>query len=102
MCPLGINEGVQSTTLGFVGNADGMTFEKRFAKYKDFGITYVEAQNASGQGNVYLHGQLVSHFADITPKGDAFSFTSARQGGIAVRTVYDSNGQLTGVEENAA
>ncbi len=88
----------EAVTFGFVGGTGGVTFEERFAEYKDYGITYVEAQNASGQGNVYLNGQLVSRFSDISPDGSAFSFTSADKGGIAVRTVYDSNGRLTGVE----
>ncbi len=88
----------EAVTFGFVGSTGGVTFEERFAKYKDYGITYVEAPNASGQGNVYFNGQLVSRFSDVSPDGSAFSFTSADKGGIAVRTVYDSNGQLTGVE----
>ncbi len=76
---------------------DGVTFSQRFAKYKDFGITYVEAPNASGAGNVYYNGQLVSRFVDINPDGGAFSFSSAKQGGINVKTVYDSNEKLTGL-----
>ncbi len=88
----------ETASTGFVGSTGGVTFEERFAKYKDYGITYVEAPNASGRGNVYLNGQLVSRFSDVSPDGSAFSFTSADEGGIAVRTVYDSNGQLTGVE----
>ncbi|MDO5152142.1 MAG: M56 family metallopeptidase [Eubacteriales bacterium] len=88
----------ETASTGFVGSTGGVTFEDRFARYKDFGITYVEARNASGKGNVYLNGQLVSRFSDVSPDGSAFSFTSAEKGGIAVQTVYDSNGQLSGVE----
>ena len=88
----------ETASTGFVSSIGGVTFEERFAKYKDYGITYVEAPNTSGQGNVYLNGQLVSRFSDISPDGSAFSFTSADRGGIAVRTVYDSNEQLIGVE----
>lgn len=87
----------EATTFGFVGSTGGTTFEERFAKYKDFGITYVEANGASGRGNVYLNGQLVSRFADVAPNGSTFSFTSVEQGGIAVRTVYDNDGRLSGV-----
>ncbi len=76
---------------------DGVTFSQKFAKYKDFGITYVEAPNASGAGNVYYNGQLVSLFADLSPDGGAFTFSSAKQGGINVKTVYNSNGKLTGL-----
>jgi len=88
----------EAVTFGFVGSTSGTTFEEHFAKYKDFGITYVEAQNASGQGNVYLNSRLVSRFSDVSPDGSVFSFTSADKGGIAVQAVYDSNGQLNGVE----
>lgn len=87
----------ETASFGFAGSTSGTTFEECFAKYKDYGITYVEDRNASGKGNVYLNGQLVSRFSDVSPDGSAFSFTSAEKGGIAVQTVYDSNGQLSGV-----
>ena len=80
-------------------NVDGTTFEERFSKYKDFGITYVEADGASGRGNVYLNGSLVSRFADVAPDGSTFSFTSAETGGMIVHTEYDSHGNLIGVQE---
>ncbi len=88
----------ESTAVGFVGSNSGITFEERFEKYRDLGITYVEAPNASGRGNVYLSGQLVSRFADVSPDGSAFSFTSADIGGITVQTIYDNSGSLVGVE----
>ncbi len=88
----------EAVSFGFVGNTGGVTFEERFAKYKDYGITYVEAPNASGQGNVYLNGQLVSRFSDVSPDGSVFSFTAADKGGISVQAVYDNNGKLAGVE----
>lgn len=83
-----------------VGSSDaaGTTFAERFARYREFGITYVEADGASGRGNVYLNGQLVSRFADVAPDGGAFSFASAGQGGLRVSTVYDSGGNLTGLQ----
>ena len=76
----------------------GTSFAELFEKYAPFGITYVEAERASGAGNVYYNGQLVSRFADLTPDGGAFTFSSAKQEGITVKTVYDSNGRLTGVK----
>ncbi len=79
-------------------NADGITFEEQFSRYKDFGITYVEADGASGRGNVYYNGQLVGRFADLTPDGSAFTFSSAQPGDFDVKTVYDDDGRLTGVE----
>jgi len=88
---------IEATAVGY-GPVDGVTFEERFAPYKDYGIVYVEALNASGAGNVYLEGQLVNVFSDVTPSGSAFSFHSARQGGINVRTLYNSEGKLVGME----
>lgn len=82
----------------FCAGTPGITFTERFSKYKDYGITYVEAKGASGAGNVYYNGHLVHQFADVSPDGGAFSFTSAEQGGINVRTVYDSSGKLAGIE----
>ena len=79
----------------------GMSFAERFAQYAPFGITYEEAEGARGAGNVYYNGRLVSRFADITPDGGAFTFSSAKQGGITVKTVYDNSGRLTGVEAPA-
>lgn len=83
------------------GNADGaggMTFEEIFAKYKDYGITYVEAEGSGGAGNIYYNGQLVGSFSDVTPTGGAFSFRSGEKGGINVRTVYNSDGKISGIE----
>lgn len=83
------------------GNADGaggITFEEIFAKYKDYGITYVEAEGASGAGNVYYNGQLVNVFIDVTPTGGTFSFRSGKEEGINVRTVYTRDGEISGLE----
>ncbi len=90
-----INEACETSGGDRLG---GTSFAERFAKYKAYGITYEEASGSSGVGNVYSNGRLVSRFADISPDGGAFSFTSARRGGVNARTVYDSNGRLTGVE----
>ena len=73
----------------------GMSFAERFEKYAPFGITYEEID---GTRNVYYSGQLVGQFADLTPDGGAFTFVSADQGGVTVKTVYDDHGRLTGVE----
>lgn len=89
------------TTYAMDGTSEaepGTSFAERFEKYAFFGITYKEAKGTSGAGNVYYNGQLVSQFADLTPDGGAFTFSSAKQGGIKVKTVYDSHGKLTGVE----
>lgn len=73
----------------------GTTFADIFEKYKAYGITYVES---GGERNVYYNGSLVHHFADITPDGGAFSFTSSKEGGINIKTIYD-HGKLCGVEQ---
>lgn len=79
------------------GTGGGHTFEEKFLKYKPYGISYIEAPGASGAGNVYYNGELVHIFSDVTPSGGAFSFTSSKQGGINIRTVYH-NDELSGVE----
>lgn len=88
----------EATAYGNAYGTGGSTFEETFAKYKDYGITYVEAADFSGAGNVYYNGQLVNIFSDITPAGGAFSFQSGKKGGIDVRTVYNSNGEISGIE----
>ena len=78
---------------------DAKTFSEIFEKYTAFGIEYVEAENASGAGNVYYNGQLVNSFVDISPNGGTFTFHSADSGKINVQTLYDTDGNLTGVEQ---
>ncbi len=78
--------------------APGTDFAKIFEKYAPFGITYEETKDSSGMGNVYYNGQLVRQFSDLTPDGGVFTFSSAKQGNFAVKTVYDENGRLIGVE----
>lgn len=75
------------------------TFSEIFEKYNAFGIEYVEAENASGAGNIYYNGQLVNSFVDISPNGGTFTFSSADGGKINVQTIYDANGNLSGVEQ---
>ena len=82
--------------VGYTLTAEqGESFAERFERYASFGITYKEGD---GLGNVYYNGRLVSKFADLTPDGGAFTFSSAKGGGITVKTVYDENGKLTGIE----
>ena len=75
--------------------ADGRTFEQIFADYKTYGITY--KSGGSGLGNVYLNGELVQAFVD-EKDGGVFSFHSMDGGSLVVRTVYDENGNLTGLK----
>lgn len=76
----------------------GISFAELFERYAPFGITYVEAAGASGAGNVYYNGRLVSRFVDLAPGGGAFTFSSAEQGNFSVKTVYGNHGRLIGVE----
>lgn len=92
--------GIQQEAVAY-GSSDGVggsTFEEIFAKYKDYGITYVEAAGYSGAGNVYYNGQLVNIFSDVTPTGSAFSFQSGKKEGVNVRTIYNGNGEIAGIE----
>ena len=75
-----------------------VSLAERFEKYAPFGITYEETDGDVVSRNVYYNGQLVSNFSDLTPDGGAFTFSSSKGGGIAVKTVYDENGNLTGIE----
>lgn len=77
------------------GTGGGTTFADKFSKYAAYGITYVESDS---ERNVYYNGSLVRNFADITPDGGAFSFTSSKKGGINIKTIY-SDGRLCGVEQ---
>ncbi len=88
----------EAVAYGYADGTGGSTFEEIFAKYKDYGITYVEAVGSSGAGNVYYNGQLVNIFSDVTPAGGAFSFQSGKKDGINVRTVYTSDGKISGIE----
>ena len=77
---------------------DAVSLAERFEKYASLGITYEETDGDVVSRNVYYNGQLVSKFSDLTPDGSAFTFSSSKGGGIAVKTVYDQNGNLTGIE----
>ena len=74
------------------------SFADRFDKYKEFGIEYVESENASGTGNIYYNGKLVKYFLDLSPSGDVFTFQSTDGGSINVQTIYE-NDKIVGVKE---
>lgn len=75
---------------------DGKTFEEIFARYADYGLTYVPTQN--GRGNVYCNGLPVGRFADLRPDGSAFTFESDGGGELTLYTRYDASGKLTGLD----
>ena len=89
---------VSYASAGNTAVEPGMSLAERFEKYAPFGITYEEVD---GTPNVYYNGQLVGQFADLTSDGGAFTFVSVDQGGVTVKTVYDNNGKLAGVETGA-
>lgn len=78
----------------------GKTFEEIFARYADYGLTYVPTQN--GRGNVYCNGQSVGRFADLKPDGSVFSFTSDDGGELTLYTRYDGDGNLVGLTPEVA
>ena len=91
-----------AVTAVAIEQQDAVSLAERFEKYASLGITYEETDGDVVSRNVYYNGQLVSKFSDLTPDGGAFTFSSSKGGGIAVKTVYDENGNLTGIETVAA
>lgn len=92
---------MNATTYVFDQNDDeksGETFAAKFSKYSDYGIRYEEQQN-SGRGNVYYNNQLVKLFIDENKDGGVFTYQSNDNGKITVRTIYDENGKLSGIEQ---
>lgn len=91
-----IIERKESTYAEGDGSLDGKTLAERFAQYKDYGITYDETGDA-----LYYNGKIVGYFIDLTSTG-VFTKTfklPENEEGIAVKTLYDENGNLCGVEE---
>ena len=96
----------QSSTVAYAENNmsysdpknQGRTISQIISDYKDYGITFDENSITGGLGNVYYQGQLVKTFIDEKPSGGVFSLSSSDGGNIKVRTVYDENEKLTGVE----
>lgn len=78
----------------------GITFAELFSKYEKLGITYEEELPGSGSGNVFYNGKPVKTFADITPAGGVFTYTSKDGGEITVHTLYDEKENLIGIEQD--
>lgn len=83
------------------GGAPGRSFSEIFAAYRDFGVEFTESPEGSGIGNVYYLGEPADCFADLSPEGGSFVFHSRDRGGCNIRTVYDGQGNLAGVERFA-
>ncbi|MDE7262509.1 MAG: M56 family metallopeptidase [Oscillospiraceae bacterium] len=75
-------------------NADAI--EASFAQYEKYGLVYLPRE--CGIGSMTYSGQPVSAFVDRNPGGGEFSFEDPYvEGGLRVQTVYDRNGNLTGL-----
>ena len=91
-----LSDGPSTTTAsGFSNSNDGTSFAEVMKKYAEFGIRY---ESGDGTGNIYYNNQLVKTFVDENKQGDVFTLSSENGGEIVVHTVYDKNGNLTGVE----
>ncbi len=78
------------------GFQEGRTFEDIFAKYAPYGLTYLPREE--GMGALAYHGQAVKFFADLQPNGGSFSYEDPLvDAGLTLLTVYDANGELTGL-----
>jgi len=95
----GTAKSIEVTAVEGNSNVSGETISEKFSKYKKYGIEYREKKFGSGTGNVYYKGEMVKQFADISPNGNAFTYTSKDGGKINVSALYDNNGVLCGVEK---
>ena len=80
----------------FDSSDGGRTFEEIFAEYKDLGVDYRAKEG--GRGDVYYNNELVRVFVDETSKS-VFTYESDGNGSVSVKTVYDEDGKLTGIEK---
>lgn len=88
-----------------ISNGQGMSFEEIFAQYEKYGLTYQIREDAMGapMGALVYNGLPVSSFADLKPDGGVFSYNDPHSpDGLKVRTVYDENGNLTGLTADPA
>lgn len=74
----------------------GRTIAEILGDYEPYGVTYEVI--SGNRGNIYYNGQLAECFWDEKPDGSVFATESAKTGGtIVIYTVYDKDGNLTGV-----
>lgn len=96
--PHGDNLSVAETTESFGdGTTTGKTFSEMFEKYSQYGIEYCHCEDG-GRGDLFLNGEAVSNFSDISPNG-AFTFESTHGGNCSVVCDYDDKGELCGVHK---
>lgn len=65
-------------------------------RYAPFGVIFVKSGDF---GNVYWNGKLVEVLEDFAPDGSFTFVSSSDEGGIKIKTVYDSSGKLAGMEQ---
>lgn len=65
-------------------------------KFKEYGITYEDFGN--GQGDICWNGEVVEQLWDEAPDGSVSVSVSATRNGVVVKSVYDEDGHLTGIE----
>ncbi|MDE7219888.1 MAG: peptidoglycan DD-metalloendopeptidase family protein [Oscillospiraceae bacterium] len=88
--------GIEATTAEGTGE-HGKSFEEIFARYEEYGLTYLPRE--SGMGALIFNGQPVRSFADLKPDGGAFSYADSYAGedGLTVYAQYDQDGKLMGL-----
>lgn len=79
-------------------------FEEQYASYSVYGLEYIGSEYdptipGSGVGNLYFNGQLVETFVDRKDNHDILRYEAKETRGITVYTIYDSDGNLTGLEQ---
>lgn len=82
---------------GSGSDTGGRTFAEILSQYKAYGIDFTPAIGRGGMGNITYRGQAVKTFVDESNAGGVFMLQSIDGGELTVRTVYDANGNLTGV-----
>lgn len=83
-----------------ISSPDTQTLEQRFAPYKKYGVDLKPSKNDSRLYDVYYNGELVCIFCDRKPSGSIFSFCSQNtNSNMVLYTVYDKNGNLSGVKQ---
>lgn len=95
-----LQEETAAESAGTEGDAEGLTFQARFAPYAVYGLAYREREGG-GLGNLYYEDQMVYQFVDVKPNGDIFTYQSPDGGNWFVSAVYDTAGNLTGLEAQA-
>lgn len=65
-------------------------------KFKEYGITYQDF--GDGQGNICWNGEFVEQLWDEAPDGSVSVSVSTTKNGVIVKSVYDEDGHLTGIE----